>query len=113
MNKERLEQLLNYLNEGSKDPFIRYALATEYSKLKQYDLALKYYQDLTKNDPDYVGTYYHLGKLLETLNKKEEAISIYEKGMNIALKMKNMHAYSELKGVHQFALGLEFDDDEY
>lgn len=113
MNKERLEKLLNYLNDGSKDPFIRYALATEYAKIKEYDLALKYYQNLVENDPEYVGTYYHLGRLLENLDRKEEAISIYEKGMDIALKVKNMHAYSELKGVHQSALGLELDDDDF
>lgn len=113
MIKERLQQLLTYLNEGSKDPFIRYAIATEYAKLKEYDSALKYYQDLVSNNPDYVGTYYHLGKLLETLDRKEEAIAIYEKGMDIALEKKNMHAYSELKGVHQFALGINDDDDDW
>lgn len=112
MKKERLEQLLNFLNEGSTDPFIRYAIATEYAKLKQYDLAFNYYKDLVVNNPDYIGTYYHFGKLLETMDRKEEAISIYEQGMDIARKIKNMHALSELQGVHQLALGLEFDEDD-
>jgi|SRR5690606_33149290 len=112
MNNERLEQLLNFLNEGSKDPFIRYAIATEYLKLQQYDLALKYYEDLVLNDPDYVGTYYHLGGLLEKLERKEEAIAIYEKGMATAKKVKNMHALSELQGVYQTAIGLYDDDDD-
>ncbi|HUH18817.1 tetratricopeptide repeat protein [Albibacterium sp.] len=113
MSKERLEQLMNFLNGGSTDPFIRYAIATENVKLKQYDLALKYYQDLVLNNPDYIGTYYHMGKLLELLDRKEEAIAIYEKGMNIAKETKNMHAFAELQGVHRMALGLDMDDDEY
>jgi len=113
MNNERLEQLLNFLNGGSQDPFIRYAIATEYLKLKQYDLALEYYEDLILNNPDYVGTYYHLGGLLEKLERKEEAIAIYEKGIATAKKVKNMHALSELQGVYQAAIGLEdeYDDD--
>jgi len=103
---------LNFLNAGSTDPFIKYAIATEYVKLKEYELALKFYNDLLVNHPDYIGTYYHLGKLLELLGKKEEAISIYEKGMDIAKKIKNMHAFSELQGVYRFALDLDLDDDD-
>ena len=112
MSKERLEQLMNFLNDGSTDPFIRYAIATEHVKLKQYDLALKYYQDLLLNNPDYIGTYYHMGKLLELLGRKEEAITIYEKGMEIAKKINNMHAFSELQGVYRMATELDMDDDD-
>ncbi|TCK85027.1 tetratricopeptide repeat protein [Albibacterium bauzanense] len=112
MSKERLEQLMNFLNEGSTDPFIRYAIATEHVKLKQYDLALKFYQDLLLNNPDYIGTYYHTGKLLELLDRRDEAISVYEKGMQIAKKARNMHAFSELQGVYNMALGLDIDDDD-
>ena len=111
MSKERLEQLMKFLNDGSTDPFIRYAIATEYVKLKEYDLALKYYKDLLLNDPDYIGTHYHTGKLLELLGRKEEAISTYEKGMDIAKKIRNMHAFSELQGVYRMAMGLDIDDD--
>lgn len=113
MSKERLEQLMNFLKEGSTDPFIRYAIATEHVKLKQYDLALEFYEDLLLNNPDYIGTYYHAGKLLELLGRKDKAISIYERGMEIAKKVKNMHAFSELQGVHSLATGMDIDDEDW
>lgn len=112
MSNKRLEQLLGFLSDGSKDPFIKYAIATEYAKIGDHEKALSYYNDLVDNEPLYVGTYYHLGKLLEQLERKEEAVSIYEKGMSVATKVGDRHALSELQTVYRSALG-EFDDDEY
>lgn len=113
MSNKRLEQLLGFLADGSKDPFIKYALATEYAKIGDYEKALSYYNNLVDNEPLYVGTYYHLGKLLEQLERKEEAISIYEKGMSVANKVGDRHALSELQTVYQSALEAydDYDDD--
>lgn len=110
MSNKRLEQLLGFLSAGSKDPFIKYAIATEYAKLEDHENALKYYNDLVLNEPLYVGTYYHLGKLLEKMNRKDEAISIYEKGMSVAAKIGDRHALSELQGVYQSATD-DYNDD--
>lgn len=49
-------------------------------------------------DPDYVGTYYHLGKLYEEIEEGEKALEIYQKGIEIAKKIKDQHALSELMG---------------
>ncbi|KHJ36912.1 putative enzyme of heme biosynthesis [Pedobacter glucosidilyticus] len=95
----RLERLLEFFNNEPNDPFLKYALATEYVRLSNEDLALKFYLDLVKNHEDYVGTYYHLGKLYEGLNQKEEALKIYEKGIQVARKIKDQHALNELLGV--------------
>jgi|SRR5690606_4552633 len=111
MSNKRLEQLLGFLSGGSKDPFIKYAIATEYAKIEDYESALKYYQDLVSNEPLYVGTYYHLGKLLEQLGRMDEAVTIYEKGMSVAAKVGDRHALSELQVVYQSALG-EYDEDD-
>ena len=46
----------------------------------------------------YIGSYYHLAKLLERNDKTEEAIAVYEKGMEEAKKAGDNHAFGELRG---------------
>ncbi|MBS1527575.1 MAG: tetratricopeptide repeat protein [Bacteroidetes bacterium] len=110
MQSGRLEKLLEFLKNEPNDPFLKYALATEYVRLNDTVKALGYYEDLVSNHPDYVGTYYHLGKLYEALNRKPEAIVIYEKGMSTAQKQRDNHAFAELQAVYREAAGLDDDD---
>jgi tetratricopeptide (TPR) repeat protein len=58
--------------------------------------ALFYFEDLIANHPDYVGTYYHLGKLYEIIGRKPEAIDIYRRGMEVARKKRR---YARIFGV--------------
>ena len=109
MPESRLEKLLEFLKNEPDDEFLLYALATEYLRLKENNKALEYYEKLVKDHPDYVGTYYHLGKLYEALNRKDEAIKTYESGMGVAQRKRDNHAFAELKVVYQEATGL--DDD--
>lgn len=106
---DRLQKLLDFAAQEPDDAFLKYALATEYLRLKNTDKALEYYQNLTKNHPDYVGTYYHLGNLLESLNQKKAALLIYQTGMDVARKQKNNHTLNELMGVFN-ALKDELED---
>ncbi|MEY4905516.1 MAG: hypothetical protein RLZZ292_3331, partial [Bacteroidota bacterium] len=61
----RLQQLQQFLAASPDDAFILFALAKEYEKQNDVGLALSYYQILREKQADYVGTYYHLGKLQE------------------------------------------------
>ena len=94
----RLEQLTNFLAASPNEPFIIYALAKEYEGLGQDEEALAHYDTLRTAHEDYVGTYYHLGKLLEKSNQIEAAIGIYNDGMRIAKSQNDQHAYNELAG---------------
>jgi tetratricopeptide (TPR) repeat protein len=111
MTVNRLQKLLDFLENEPNDPFLKYALATEYVNSNQTDKALAFYEDLINNHADYVGTYYHLGKLYETLNRKAEAIKIYQDGMLAARKSNDMHAFSELQAVYNSATGQDYEDD--
>ena len=93
---KRLDQLLNFLEQSPNDAFILFALAKEYEGLGQKEQAFQYYLSLKTADPDYVGLYYHLGKLYEQEGKIEEALKIYQEGMVVANKQQNRHAYGEL-----------------
>ncbi|MFB9844342.1 heme biosynthesis protein HemY [Mucilaginibacter ginsenosidivorans] len=111
MQESRLEKLLEFLKNEPNDEFLQYALATEYLRLNNTGKALEYYEKLVTDHPGYVGTYYHLGKLYEALNRKNDAIKIYERGMEAAQKKRDNHAFAELKVVYQEATGV--DDDDY
>lgn len=98
MTSPRLTQLMSFLKESPDDAFILFAIAKEYEKLGDNSTALEYYLKLKAIDPDYIGTYYHLGKLYEVETSEAKALDIYQKGIEIAKKIKDQHALSELMG---------------
>ena len=110
MQTGRLEKLLEFIKNEPNDPFLKYALATEYLRIHETVKALEYYEDLVTNHPNYIGTYYHLGKLYEALGRKQDAINIYETGMKITREQRDNHAFSELQQVYNELTGL-YDED--
>jgi tetratricopeptide (TPR) repeat protein len=108
----RLEQLQKYLAEQPNDAFLLFAIAKEYEGLGDKQLALKHYLTLRETTPQYVGLYYHLGKLYEKLEEPGEALETYKTGMIVAKKEKDMHAYSELMGA-KMNVSDEDDDEDY
>lgn len=111
MQSTRLAKLLEFLESDPNDPFVLYALATEYNASMDTEKALEYYLRLTTDHPDYVGTYYHLGKLYEKIQQSEKALEVYQKGMAAARNKRDMHAFSELQGAYNSAAGLDYEDD--
>ncbi len=111
MQSTRLIALLEFLKADPSDPFVIYALATEYNGLNDTEQAFYYYHILVNDHPDYVGTYYHLGKLYEKTEQQEEAIATFQKGMTVARNKRDNHALSELQGAYQSAMGLDYEDD--
>ncbi len=107
----RLEQLLIYLEENPRDSFLQFALALEYLKKGEAEEGLKYFETLVENDPEYVGTYYHLGKLYNKLGRKTDAENCYAKGLDIASKLNDQHSFAELQNA-KTNLSLGIDDDE-
>ena len=111
MQSTRLIKLLEFLETDSGDPFVLYALATEYNSLNDTEKAFEYYLKLIADHPAYVGTYYHLGKLYQKTGQTDLALDIYQKGMAAARNKKDMHAFSELQGAYNSAAGLDYEDD--
>ena len=107
MTSDRLQQLLSLLKNSPGDSFLIFAIAKEYEGLGDVDQALLHYCELVEHDADYVGTYYHLGKLYEKLDDPEKAFSTYKNGMEVAKKIGDQHALSELAGAK-----LNLGDDE-
>ncbi|PST82938.1 tetratricopeptide repeat protein [Pedobacter yulinensis] len=111
MSTDRISKLLEFLETEPNDPFVLYALATEYNSRQETEKAFDYYLRLVRDHAGYVGTYYHLGKLYEKTGQTEQALEIYRKGMDEARKKRDMHALSELQGAYNSASGMDDDDD--
>lgn len=98
---DRIEKLKEFLEKTPHDSFLNHALALEYIKKGDDAAARKLFEGILQREPDYVGTYYHLAKLLERNEQNEEAIRLYEKGMEEAKKAGDNHAYGELRGAYE------------
>ena len=107
---DRLQALLQFHADDPDDPFTRFALATEYLKRGDDDRALAFFEGLVRDHPDYVGTYYHLGKLYERLGRTDDAIRTYEEGLDAARRAGDFHARAELQSALLEATGFGFDD---
>ncbi len=96
--QNRINLLKSYLEDDAQDPFLHFALAKEFEKLGDGERALEKYLFLLTEHSDYVGTYYHLGKLYEKIAEPGKAQATYEEGIEVALAQKDNHSASELQG---------------
>ena len=94
----RIEKLKEYLQTNGKDSFLQHALALEYIKIDNDEEARKLFNEILLREPTYIGSYYHLGKLLERVADYDKAIRIYKRGMEEAKKAADQHSYNELQG---------------
>ena len=94
----RKDQILALLADNPSDAFLRFALAKEYEKEGADAGAREIYEALVAEQPDYVGTYYHLGKTLERLGDRAGAYRTYTDGMAVTKRLGERHAMRELAG---------------
>ena len=97
----RIERLKEFLASNPGDSFIQLALALEYIKLNDDKTARSLFENILAKDENYIGSYYHLAKLLERNDEKESAKAIYEKGMLKAKECGDQHAYNELRSAYE------------
>lgn len=94
--QDRLKMIETMLETNPKDSFLHYAAALEHKSNGDIVSAVKILKSIIKNDPDYLASYYQLGKLLEDRSKFEEAIDVYKAGRSVAKKQNDMKTLGEL-----------------
>ena len=92
----RIDQLKNLLLENPDDSFLNYAMALEKIKEGNDDEAREIFQSVIEKNPNYTGTYYHLGKLYERQGDKTTAEKIYRNGIQLTFG-KELHTHAELQ----------------
>ncbi len=98
---DRINKLKEYLQASPNDNFLMHALALEYIKTGDDAEARKLFEAILERDAKYVGSYYHLAKLLERTGENELAIKWYEKGMAAAKEAGDNHSYNELQAAYE------------
>ena len=98
---DRITQLKEFLKASPGDNFLRHALALEYIKIGDDNTARSIFEEILTQDPGYIGSYYHLAKLLERTGDTNLAIEWYEKGMEAAKQAGEKHAYGELRSAYE------------
>lgn len=97
---DRISKLKEFLKDNPGDSFLQHALALEYIKLGKDEEAKQLFESVLNREPGYIGSYYHLAKLLERAGEMEKAIQICKRGMEEAGKAGDTHAYNELRAVY-------------
>ena len=93
---DRIAKLKELLTAHPQDSFLQHALALEWVKQGDDAAARALFEEILHRDQNYIGSYYHLAKLLERQSEKDAAISWYELGMIKAKEAGDQHAYQEL-----------------
>ena len=98
---ERITKLKELLSGSPGDCFLQHAMALEYIKIGDDQEARILFESILSANPGYVGSYYHLAKLLERNDKTGEALAVYERGIEAAKKAGDDLSYRELKGAYE------------
>lgn len=93
---DRIEKLKRFITQNPLDHFSKHALAMEYVKIGDDQAARDLLESILAMEPGYIGSYYHLGKLLERMGEAESAKQVYASGIEIARKQGDNHARGEL-----------------
>lgn len=93
----RVDEIKKMLKTDPNDSFLTYALALEHEKAGDVKAAIKILEELNRQDPEYLGSYYKLGQLYENNNKANKAISIYRAGIKLADEKSDYKAKGELE----------------
>lgn len=104
---DRIDKLKEYMKTAQKDSFLQHALALEYIKVGNDEEARKLFNEILKREPTYIGSYYHLGKLLERIGDSSKALRVYKRGMEVATLANDHHSYSELQAAYEDLEDLE------
>jgi tetratricopeptide (TPR) repeat protein len=98
---EKIEKLKSFLKSSPEDPFLNHALALEFIKMGNDREARILFLKILVRDPSYIGSYYHLARLLERAGETANAKDWYEKGMIAAKEAGDGHAFNELRAAYE------------
>ncbi len=97
MSDERIAKLKEFLIKDPNDSFTRYALALEHAGRGETELAASMLKDLLQRDPKYIPAYQQLGYAYQKLERRDDAIEIFKRGIQVATEQGDLHARSEMQ----------------
>lgn len=94
-----LDKLLQLLDADPNDPFTLYAIAQEHGKRGNPAEALAFYDRCLAADPAYCYAFYHKARLLDSIDRRPDALAVARAGLEAAVKARDEHAASELRAL--------------
>ena len=94
---DRVATFKEFIQRKPDDPFPRYGLAMEYRNTGKYQQAQKVFDTLMEKFPDYLAAYLMAGNNLESLDHKDDARTVYQRGVKAASKQGDGHTKGELE----------------
>ncbi len=96
---DKLAGLREILVLDPKNSFARYGIAMELAARGDIEGALREFDTLLANDPDYTAGYFMAAQTLANAARRPEAIQRLRDGISCAARTGNRHALSEMQGM--------------
>ena len=96
---DKLSGLKEILALDPKNSFVRYGIAMELAARGETAEALKEFDTLLANDPDYTAGYFMSAQTLAASDRSTEAAERLKSGISCAARTGNRHALSEMQGM--------------
>lgn len=96
---DKIAGLREILALDAKNSFARYGIAMELAARGDTDEALKEFDTLLTDDPDYTAGYFMSAQTLANAGRKSEAIERLKSGIGCAARAGNRHALSEMQSM--------------
>ncbi|MGM0587948.1 MAG: tetratricopeptide repeat protein [Bacteroidota bacterium] len=97
MSTSKISRLAQNIQKNPDDSFSKFALALELLKRDQVEKTQQLFESIYHSDPQYLGVYYHLGKLYQQLNRTDDAQRLFLEGISQAQQQNDTHAERELQ----------------
>lgn len=92
-----IENFEKMLASGQDNAMLRYSLGNEYLKADNFDKAVEHLQRAVEHDPQYSAAWKLYGKALVESGRNDEAMRVYEKGIEVAEQKGDIQAAKEMK----------------
>lgn len=108
---DKIKRLAFNLKRNPNDSFSKFALALELLKRDQVSKAVFLFESILKQDPEYLGVYYHLGKLYQQMGNHQKAGELFNRGIELAKEQQNNRTHSELsEALENLKIETDYED---
>lgn len=95
-NGQKIQTLARNVKNNPGDIFSKFALGLELLKNNEVQKALVLFESIYNYHPDYLGVYYHLGKLYQSMDELQRSEQIFTEGVAIAKEHDDSRTLREL-----------------
>jgi uncharacterized protein HemY len=85
------------LEQGTDNALLRFALGTLCLKQKDFEIAVEHLTEAVRQDDEHSASWKQLGKALTALDRIDEAVDAYQKGIEVAGIKGDVQAVKEMK----------------